>query len=579
MSFDLDIGYASEPGPREINEDFVATRRASPQEDDMGFICAIADGVSTGGDGRMAAQTSARTLVEDYFGAPPTWDTSTALDRLIVAQNSWLAAHNRRHRTTAMTTLTALVLRGHSWTLAHVGDTRAYLLRGGECRVLTQDHTLAQTDFRSQLTRALGQDDAIRVDYLQGELHRDDAFVLLSDGVHAKLAHSRIAWLAAQGSAGLASHGLVAAALAAGSDDNASALVIRVHSLARSRLDDALLHSRQLTPPKLLNVGDTLDGLIVTALIADTGVHRVYQVQDIVKRELKALKTLHPSRAADPHERAMLAHEAWLAARVAEQRGSRGGAATRTPDDSPGFVRLNATPQASALYLLYDWHDGQTLDQLLARDRQKACAVPDVIAWGTAAAQALGRLHRLGVVHRDVKPANLHLGADGQLRLLDLGVAVSGHESAEQRNLHAGTPSYMDPRLWDDVPADARSDLFGLGVTLYQLLTGHLPYGEIEPYQKQRYRRDPKPPSRLRPEVPIWLDHVVLKSVARDSKSRFETAEELLLALRRGAARPLPAPGATPLATRDPAALWKVGAALSVVINVLLIYWLLFLPR
>ena len=578
MSFDLDIGYASERGPREINEDFVATRRPAPEEEDMGFVCAIADGVSTGGDGRMAAQTSAKTLVEDYFGAPPTWDTSTVLDRLIVAQNSWLAAHNRRHQSAAMTTLTALVLRGHSWTLAHVGDTRAYLIRDGECRLLTQDHCLAQPDLRSRLTRALGQDESVRIDYSQGELHRDDCFVLLSDGVHAKLAHSHITMLATQGSAGLASHGLVATALAAGSDDNASALVIRVHSLARSRLDDALLNSRQLAPPKRLKVGDTLDGLLVTACVADSGVHLLYQVRQLATRELKVLKTLHPSRAGDPHERAMLAHEAWLAARVGERRGGRSAG----PGDAPGeagFVRLNEVPDASAYYLLYDWHAGQTLEQLLERQGREALAVHDVVAWGIAAARALGRLHRLGVVHRDVKPANLHLGDDGQLRLLDLGVAVSGHESAEQRNLHAGTPSYIDPRAWDGAAADAQSDLFSLGVTLYRLLTGLLPYGEIEPYQKQRYRNDPKPPSRLRPEVPIWLDHVVLKAVACEAKQRFETAEEFALALQRGAARPLPAPGATPLAVRNPLLLWKAGVALSGVLNLLLIYWLLFLPR
>jgi len=168
---------------------------------------------------------------------------------------------------------------------------------------------------------------------------------------------------------------------------------------------------------------------------------------------------------------------------------------------------------------------------------------------------------------------------DGQLRLLDLGVAVSGNEPAEQRELHAGTPSYMSPELWDDVPVSPGSDLFALGVTLYQLLTGHLPYGEIEPYQPLRYRRDPKPPSRLRPDVPIWLDHVALKAVARDPKLRFETAEELILALERGASRPLGGMHATPLVVRDPTALWKIALAVSALFNLLLVYWLLFLPR
>ena len=205
--------------------------------------------------------------------------------------------------------------------------------------------------------------------------------------------------------------------------------------------------------------------------------------------------------------------------------------------------------------------------------------VAEVVAWGLSAARSLGSLHRLGVVHRDVKPANLHLGDDGQLRLLDLGVALSGNETVEQRDLHAGTPSYMNPEQWDRAQADAGSDLFALGVTLYQLLTGHLPYGEIEPYQKLRYRRDAKPPSRLRPDVPIWLDRIVLKAVGRDARQRFETAEELLLALERGASRPLSAVPHTPLLARDPTALWKIALGVSVLFNLLLIYWLLFLPR
>ncbi|MGQ0598251.1 serine/threonine protein kinase, partial [Aquabacterium sp.] len=177
----------------------------------------------------------------------------------------------------------------------------------------------------------------------------------------------------------------------------------------------------------------------------------------------------------------------------------------------------------------------------------------------------------------------VHLGEDGQGRLLDLGVALSGKEPESLRVLHAGTPSYMNPEQWSDDPEAARvssqSDLFAFGVTLYQWLTGRLPYGEIEPYQVARYRRDPTPPSRLRPDVPIWLDHLVLKAVARDPRQRFETAEELLLALERGASRPLSAPLSTPLLARDPMAIWKIALFVSGLLNVLMAYWLLFLPH
>jgi serine/threonine protein phosphatase PrpC len=568
MSFDVDIGHSSERGQRERNEDFVA----ATTDETRGLIAAVADGVSSGGRGLEAAQTTVMSLVTDYACAPATWETTVVLDRLIGAQNAWLADHNRRrqgdHEGSALTTLTALALQGHSWTVAHVGDTRAWLFRQGQCQLLTQDHTLDHPDLSRGLTRAIGLDDGVRVDYTQGELHAGDSFLLTSDGVHVALKRERLVELAQQGSAQEASVALVKAALEAGSRDNVSALVVRVRGLSSARLHDMLRLAKQRPVPPKLRVGDVLDGYTVTALVADNGVHRLLQARDVATRELVALKTLSAARGNDPEERAMLAHEAWLSARVTERHGQ-------------GFVRVREPRDASAFYFVYDWHSGQTLEQWLAQKRR--FEVHEVVEAAIAIAQALGRLHRQSVIHRDIKPANLHRADDGRWRILDLGVALSGLEPQATRSLHAGTPSYMNPEQWDDDPvlaaADSMGDLFALGVTLYQWLTGRLPYGEIEPYQVARYKRDPVPPSRLRPDVPIWLDHVVLKAVAREPDQRFETAEELVLALERGASRPLGARQATPLLARDPAAMWKIGLAVSLAFNALLIVWLLFLPR
>jgi len=573
MALDVDIGWHSVRGTRENNEDFAAALRPQPHEVEWGLIAAIADGVSAGGRGREAAQTTVMSLLQDYFGTPATWDTSVALDRLIAAQNAWLAAANRRSAAGAMTTLTALVLRGHSYTLGHVGDTRAWLVREGRCEQLSHDHVFDHPDLRSRLTRAIGLEDHVRVDYVQGELQRGDLFVLTSDGVHGAMGASQLCALlqpAAGPGAQAASEAIVAAALKAGSRDNASALVIHVRELAAARLEDVLLHGRQLQVPPRLKVGDTLDGYAITALVADTGLHRLYQARDNASRELVALKTLHESRASDPEERAMLAHEVWLGLRLTEQFGGK----------ASGFIGVREPREPSAFYAVFDWHGGTTLEQALARGQR--FGVEQVVRAAIAIARALGRLHRQGVVHRDIKPGNLHLGEDGQWRVLDLGVAVSGNESAAERSLHAGTPSYMNPEQWQPGPgssASPQSDLYALGVTLYQWLSGHLPYGEVEPYQLARFRSDPKPLSRLRPEVPIWLDHVVLRAVARDPKLRFETAEEFVLALERGASRPVSAPGATPYFMRDPAGVWKAALVASAVLNALLLFWLLFLPR
>jgi serine/threonine protein phosphatase PrpC len=575
MSFQVDIGQASLRGQREHNEDFAAALAAPAHEPGRGLVAALADGVSAGGAGRAAAQTAVISLVSDFHAVPATWETTVALDRLIGAHNAWLANHNRRRSDDAsgLSTLTAMVLAGHTWTVAHVGDSRAWLLRDGQLQQLTTDHALDHPDFSSQLTRALGLEDTVRIDFHQGALQVGDMLLLTSDGVHGSLKPRRISELLSRGvGAQTAADMLTQAALDAGSRDNASALVLHVQGLASQRLDDAVRASRQLPAAPRLKVGDVLDDYTVTALVADTGLHRLVQARDNRSRALVAIKTLHESRASDVQERALLAHEAWLGQTVTER-------------DGQGFVRVLPQRQPSAFYVVFDWHSGRTLGQLLADGRR--FATDEVVQGALAMAGALGRLHRQRVIHRDIKPDNLHLGDDGQWRLLDLGVAVSGNEPAAVRALHAGTPSYMNPEQWldadqagaDRASADAMSDLYALGVTLYQWLTGRLPYGEVEPFQTARFRRDPVAPSRIRPELPIWLDHVVLKAVARDRRQRFETAEELVLALERGASRPLAAPPATPLVRRDPAALWKVGLAVSLGFNALLVLWLLFLPR
>jgi serine/threonine protein phosphatase PrpC len=583
MAFNIDIGFATQAGRKPGNEDFCAAMLPDPGQEGMGSIVAIADGVSAGGMGREAAQTTVTSLVRDYYATPETWDTTVALDRIIAAQNTWLAGINRRRQPVmGLTTLTALVLCGQSYTVAHVGDSRAYLLRGGEMRQLTHDHVVNHPDFRHQLLRSVGAEDHVVVDYLQGELLVGDIFVLVTDGVYGVLTDRRLqalAGLQATDSAPLASQNLVNAALAAGSQDNVTAVVVRVLGLLDASLPDVNRRAQGLPiPPRLMKVGEVIDGLCVTALVADSGINLLYQVRDSASQSLYALKTLHPARAHDAQERTMLAHEAWLATRM--QTGRAADHLVHLHE------RLPSGRERSAFYLLYDWHSGETLQQQLERGQK--FTVQQALAAATQTAQALARLHRQCVIHRDIKPANLHQGKDGVLRLLDLGVALSGREPEAMRQLHAGTPSFINPEQWgysalaavgpEELP-DAQSDLFALGVTLYQLLTARLPYGEVLPYQSGRYYRDPVAPSRTRPEVPIWLDHIVLKAVARDKRQRFETAEELLLALERGASRPLTAPQASPLMQRDPTAVWKLALGVSLLFNFLLVYWLLFLPK
>jgi serine/threonine protein phosphatase PrpC len=556
MSFDIDLGHISIVGRRQLNEDFVGALYAEPHEwVERGVVAALADGVSQGGGGLEAAQTSVMTLLDGYFSTPKTWDTTVALDRILASQNSWLHGQNQRDPSKQRaTTLTAMVLRGQTYTLAHIGDSRALLVRDGLIERLSHDHTRL-SDMQSVLTRALGVDERALIDYQQGNLQLNDCLLLMSDGAWGSLSDKDI--LTALGShprAQSLADALVEKAFAKGSTDNISVVVAMIKGLPTADLRAGTLRSKNLGVPKKLRVGENLDKFTITQVVANNGVNLVYQARDSTSGELFAIKTLCPERAGDEAEKATLAHEQWLAEQL----------------DDPAFIRCHPQPNATSHYVVYDWHSGATLEKLLVP------AAPELtLAQGLTLARqllhAISKLHRRGIVHRDIKPDNLHCDEKGQWRIFDLGVAISGEEPISTRELHAGTPAFINPEQWEGQKANQQSDLFSIGVTLYKAMTKRLPYGEVEPYQIARYNRDATPPTRFRADMPIWFEAILLKSVARNSKDRFETAEEFLLALERGAARPLSAPRSTPLLGRDQTLGIKIALAVSVFLNLLLI--------
>lgn len=157
---------------------------------------------------------------------------------------------------------------------------------------------------------------------------------------------------------------------------------------------------------------------------------------------------------------------------------------------------------------------------------------------------------------------------------LDLGVALSTGAEMIGATQNPGTPSFMAPELFDGAVANAQTDIYAAGATLYHLLTRKYPYGEIEPFQHPKFGT-PTPLTRYRPDIPYWLENIILKAVARDPQLRFETAEEMLLALEHGELKPLLAPARTPLIARARLVKWQWIAIFSFMINIFLIYLLL----
>ncbi|AZD78481.1 bifunctional protein-serine/threonine kinase/phosphatase [Pseudomonas chlororaphis] len=551
MSLRLSHAQASAIGPRAENQD--ALRLVTPAPTlaaSKGLLFAIADGVSQCADGGLAARSTLQALALDYYATPETWAVAQALERLLLAQNRWLQANGGGQP--LLTTVSALVLRGRRFTLAHVGDCRVYRWHADQLQRISDDHVWDQPGMQHVLKRALGLDQHLVVDFLDGELRENESFLMLSDGVWATLGDTAIAAiLRDQPDLDNAVQTLVSAAHLAGSQDNASALLVRVEALGESSIGDALIHLQQWPLPPALKPGQHFEGWQVAEVLGQSQQSLLYRVLD-AQQQPWLLKTL-PGHLHDDHQAGQsLLSEEWFLRRVAGRH----------------FPEVHAATARQHLYYVMREYPGQTLADHL----QQHGPLP-LAQWQDLAERllrAVGLLHRRQILHRDIKPDNLLLGDDGELRLLDFGLAYCPGLSEDQAHLLPGTPSYIAPEAFSGVAPTPRQDLYAVGVTLYHLLTGHFPYGEIEAFQRPRFTT-PVSASRYRPDLPDWLEQSLERAVQADPAQRYETAEEWLLVLEQGERRSLSV-RPRPLLEREPLKVWRTLALVSLLLNLLLLY-------
>ena len=551
MSLRLSVAQASAIGPRMENQD--ALRVVTPAAElaaSKGYLCAMADGVSQCADGGLAARSTLQALAIDYYATPQTWSVAQSLERLLLAQNRWLQANGGGQP--LLTTLSALVFRGQRFTLAHVGDCRAYRWLDGVLQRISEDHVWEQPGMQHVLKRALGLDQHLVVDFLDGQLREGECFLLLSDGVWATLGdHSIQAILREQADLDLAVTTLVNAAHLGGSQDNASAVLVRVDALGAATLGDALVQLQQWPLPPLLKIGHHFEGWQVDAVLAQSRQSLLYRVRD-TQQQPWLLKTLPLNREDDSDAAQALLAEEWFLRRVAGR----------------AFPQVHAAGSRQHLYYVMREYPGRTLAALFQQQGPLPLAQWQSIA--ERLLRAVGLLHRRQILHRDIKPENLLLGDDGELRVLDFGLAYCPGLSEDHAHALPGTPSFIAPEAFNGESPTAQQDLYGVGVTLYYLLTGHYPYGEIEAFQRPRFTQ-PISANRYRPDLPEWLALSLERAVAAQPAQRYETAEEWLLALEQADRRELSI-RPRPLLEREPLKVWRSVALLSVLINLVLLY-------
>ncbi len=569
----LSIGACSEAGRKGNNQDACAWRLPEgPELAARGALVAVADGIGSSRVSGLAARSAVASLLADYYATPASWPVRQAVQRVLEALNAWLYAQNRagahryRPEQGQVCTLDAVVVHGATAHLFHVGDGRAHLLRQGRLEPLTEPHRAPGTGW---LTRALGMAPHLEIDHHTVPLAPGDRLLLSTDGVHEHLGRRRLeGLLGAEAGAGELARRVVQAAWEAGSADHLTAAVIQVRALPDPGPG---LHGElaSLPPPPPLAPGGELDGYRILEQLHGSERGQVWLAEEAgpggpgqATGRRVVIKVPAPERARDQAYLEGFLLEEWVGRRLRH----------------PHLVRALPPPRRSRLYLVMEHVPGQTLAELLRREGRLPLARARELA--VQIGRGLQAMHRAGMVHRDLRPANVMVGPEGAARLLDYGaVRVAGLEAGEavgedEPDPPPGALQHTAPECLLGEPAGPAADVFALGLLLYQMLTGALPYGAslARCRSRRELRRLRYRPARERVEdLPPWVDQVLARAVALDPRRRHAEVAELVHELLHPPAVPAKAP---PLLQRDPARLWQ-GLSLALAVALLGALWLI----
>ncbi len=519
------VGFASKTGPRPDNQDFAgALMGAELPEPRQEVVAAIADGIGGAKGGRIAAETAVRGFLDGFCDLPPTMEVQRAGARIVSALNAWINSIGRQdpNLTGLGCTLTALVLRGRVAHVLHVGDSRAYRLSGDRLTCLTTDHVHQTGSGRSHtLLRALGVETEVRLDYASQPIALHDRFLLCSDGVHGFLSEPTIAEILRDRSAPQdTANALVAAAIEADGTDNATALVLDVVALPAVGSVDISTTIQQLSVRPVPIAGESVDGFVLKALLSDGRYTRLFGALDEVEGGEVVVKFPKPQIASAEAYKAAFVREAWVGARV----------------NNPSVGRVIELPpgRQTCLYTVMPFYQGELLETRLAHAPLLGLEEGRNIA--IKLARAVAALHRVGIIHRDIKPDNVILEAGGSLKLIDLGVVrVPGLEEFPPENI-PGTAAYMAPEMGDGEPGNEATDVYALGVTMFRAFTGEYPYANADAMSPPRRTR-PQRFSELRPDLPAWVEAALGRAIAVDPAQRFHDMTEFAQEFEAGPAR------------------------------------------
>lgn len=266
-----------------------------------------------------------------------------------------------------------------------------------------------------------------------------------------------------------------------------------------------------------LEQGQRVGDYEVLSLLGSGGMGRVYRVRNIISDRQEAMKVLLPDYASEPE----------LAARFVSEIRTVAGL------EHPNIAQLRTAFQfQNQLVMVMEFVEGVTLESLGASQR---IPVENVLEYAAQVLSALSYAHGRGVTHRDIKPANIMITSHGLAKLMDFGIAKSTQDMQLTRpGTTMGSIYYMSPEQVRGGTVDARSDVYSLGVTLYEMLTGRRPFQADTSFSvlNAHLKEAPVPPIQINPALPAALNQIILRAMAKEPADRFQSADEMRNAIR-----------------------------------------------
>ena len=566
----LSIGQHSDKGRKEFNQDFHgAYVPLEPQLSAKGIAIALADGISSSDVSHIASEATVAGFLDDYFCTSDAWSVKKSTQRVLTATNSWLYSQTRRSQYRYDTgrgyvcTLSAMVIKSTTAHIFHVGDSRIYRLRDKALEQLTNDHRIRVSADTTYLSRALGMNPQVEIDYQALPVEKGDIFLLATDGVYEYAAANFIINAVHEHANDLdmAAKAIVSEAYRRESSDNLTAQIVRIDELPTRGSDEIYQQLTELPSPPILDARMIFDGYKIIREAHASSRSHVYLAVDEETNTTVVIKTPSIDLQGDPAYLERFLMEEWIARRI---------------NSAHVLKPCPQTRKRNYIYIVTEFVDGQTLRQWMIDNPKPGLETVRGIV--EQIAKGLQAFHRMEMLHQDLRPENIMIDSTGTVKIIDFGATrvagVMEIATPGERPTLLGTAQYTAPEYFLGEAGSIRADMFSLGVICYQMLTGKLPYGaEVAKSRTKAAQRKLRYQSLLDDyrEIPAWIDAVLRKAVQPDPYKRYEELSEFIHDLRHPN-KALLNEKSPPLIERNPLLFWKCVCFILTIIIAILLY-------